>query len=149
MSKKEEERNDHPVLKTLTAAAVLGTAAYGGLSYYVFRTACDMENSNFSEKIPWKRSAHQAENDRWFAESARQEDYLNSYDGLKLHASRIENHPESHRWAIVLHGYHSCGMEMADYLHEFDRSESAGSSGNWYGRRHTSAARQDTSPAPR
>jgi len=121
MSKKEEARNDHPVLKTLTAAAVLGTAAYGGLSYYVFRTACDMENSDFSAKIPWKRSPHQAENDRWFAECSRQEDYLNSYDGLKLHATRIVNHPESHRWAIVLHGYHSCAMEMADYLHEFDQ----------------------------
>ncbi len=116
-----KEKKKHSLLKTAAMTAAAGTAAYGGASYYVFRTAFDTERSSFYEKIPWVRSVNQERNEAWFASSVRDDDYIESYDGLKLHALRITNHPEHHKYIVVVHGYHSSASYMMDELYRFDQ----------------------------
>ena len=118
---KEKKKKKHSLLKTAAVTAAAGGAAYGGFSYYVFRNAFDTEKSSFYEKIPWTRSAFQTRNDEWFASSVRDDDYIDSYDGLKLHAIRITNHPEHHKYVLVVHGYHSSASYMMDDLYRFDQ----------------------------
>ena len=118
VSKKEKK---HRLLKAVGITAAAGCAAYGGLSYYIFREAFDTEGSSFYAKIPWDRPPNQERNDEWFASSVRDEDYIESYDGLKLHAIRITNHPEHHKWVMVIHGYHSSASAMMDWLYRFDQ----------------------------
>ena len=116
-----ENKNNHLILKTAAGALAIGTASYFGFSYYVFRDHFDLDHAVIQNRIPWTRSGNQARNDTWMSKSVRDEEYLDSYDGLHLHALRITNHPESHRWIIAVHGSHSCGIELGDYLYEFDQ----------------------------
>lgn len=118
MSRKEKK---HSLLKTVAVTAAAGAAAYGGVSYYIFREAFDTESSSYYARIPWDRSPNQERNDQWFASSVRDEDYIESFDGLKLHALRITNHPEHHKYVMVIHGYHSSASGMMDYLYRFDQ----------------------------
>ncbi|MCH4207569.1 MAG: alpha/beta hydrolase [Solobacterium sp.] len=117
----EEKKNSHPIIKAAAATAAVGTAAYFGFSYYVFRDHFDLEHAGISNKVPWNRSGNQARNDSWLSNSVRDEEYLDSYDGLHLHALRITNHADCHKWMIAVHGCHSCGIELGDYLYEFDQ----------------------------
>lgn len=45
--------------------------------------------------------------EKWLSSVNPQEQYIQSYDDLKLHATSISNNEAGHRWVIVCHGYGS------------------------------------------
>jgi hypothetical protein len=118
-----EEKNKHTLLKIAGVTAVAGTAAYAGAGYAIFRNAFDLTKSAFySDENGIKRLTKDAgEKSEWFARSTRDDEFIDSYDGLKLHALRITNHAEGHKWLIVLHGLGSYSGGMLDYLWEADQ----------------------------
>ena len=117
-----EKKNKHTVLKVVGATAAAGTAAYAGFGYYVFRNAFDLQKSGlYTAKTGIKRIASGvSEKNEWFAHSARDDDFIDSYDGLKLHALRITNSPDSHKWMIIQHGIGSYCGGMLDQMYEAD-----------------------------
>ena len=119
------EKKKHTLLKAAGTAAVAGTAAYAGFGYYVFRTAFDLENSTLlSPKAgPANAGSDDAETNEWFMHSTRSDEFLDSFDGLKLHALKIMNHADSHRWIIVQHGFNSCSTDMMRMMWEADHRD--------------------------
>ena len=115
----------HTILKIAGATAIAGTAAYAGVGYYVFRNAFDLQKSAFyAEKTGVKRlPSGTGEKNEWFAHSTRDDEFLDSYDGLKLHALRITNHPESHKWLLLMHGIGSYSGGMLDLMYEADHRD--------------------------
>ena len=47
------------------------------------------------------------------------DEYINSFDNLKLHSYKILNENSSNKWAIVVHGYTSEGLKMSSYGEKF------------------------------
>ena len=119
------EKKKHTILKIAGATAIAGTAAYAGAGYYVFRNVFDLQKSAFyAEKTGVKRlPSGTGEKNEWFAHSTRDDEFLDSYDGLKLHALRITNHPESHKWLLLMHGIGSYSGGMLDHMYEADHRD--------------------------
>jgi len=117
-------KKKHTALKVLGAATAAGACAYGGLSYYVFRNAFDVQHSSlYSAAAGVRRLASGVgEKNEWYAHSTRDDAFIDSYDGFKLHALRIMNHSDSHRWMIYLHGFGSFSTQMLDYIYEADHN---------------------------
>ena len=119
MSNKE---NKHTLLKVLGVTAVAGASAYAGAGYYVFRNAFDLQNSRFLQKCgaAMQLPLLQMERNEWFAHSNRFDDFIDSYDGLKLHALRIVNQEDSHKWIIIQHGIASYSGTLLEHMWEAD-----------------------------
>ncbi|MCR5795979.1 MAG: alpha/beta hydrolase [Solobacterium sp.] len=115
-----EKKKKHVLLKTIGVTAAAGTAAYAAGAYHIFRMAFDLYHSALYEKVGRARTGSSPEKAEWFAHSERTDEFLDSYDGLKLHALRITNHPESHRWMIIQHPVASYSGAVLDYLWEAD-----------------------------
>ena len=105
----------HTLLKTVGATAAVGTAAYLGTGYYMFRTAFDLKNSTSKLVKPDVKRMDETDKEKedWFSHSTREESFITSYDGLRLHALRITNHPESHKWILLNHG---CGGSLSNMM---------------------------------
>lgn len=118
----EKKKKKHTLLKVAGATAVTGAAAYAGFGYYVFRNAFDLQHSTlYTGKNGVKRLAVGSDGkNEWFAHSTRDDDFIDSYDGLKLHALRITNNPDSHKWMIIFHGVGSYCGGMLDQMYEAD-----------------------------
>lgn len=56
--------------------------------------------------------------DEWFSDEIIEDDYITSFDGLKLHGNVIKNEG-SQKWAIVCHGYLSQGKQMSFSAYHF------------------------------
>ncbi|MCR4950811.1 MAG: lysophospholipase [Solobacterium sp.] len=112
----------HRLLKAVGLTAATAAAAYAGTGYYIFRNAFDLANSpNYAGKTGVKRlSTGIGEKNEWFAHCTRDDEFLDSYDGLKLHALRITNHEDGHRWMVLQHGLCSYSGGMLDFLWEAD-----------------------------
>ena len=117
-----EKKKKHTLLKAVGVTAVTGAAAYAGFGYYVFRNVFDLQNSTlYTGKNGIKRLATgSSEKNEWFAHSTRDDDFIDSFDGLKLHALRITNNPDSHKWMVILHGLGSYCGGMLDQMYEAD-----------------------------
>ncbi len=117
----KEKQNRHPVLKTVGAAAVTGAAAYGTYAWYVFTQAFNPDKSRYHPDGLAPNSAETAASNDWLNRSSRMDDTLRSYDDLTLHAMRIENHPDSKKWMILLHGFHRCAYDLIPLMMEADK----------------------------
>lgn len=49
---------------------------------------------------------------RWFEETGHTDEHINSDDGLRLHAYKMEQDPRENQWAILCHGYGGYGGHM-------------------------------------
>ena len=47
------------------------------------------------------------------------DEYITSFDNLKLHSYKLLNENPSNKWAIVVHGYTSEGLKMSSYAKNF------------------------------
>lgn len=117
-----EKKKKHTLLKAAGVTAITGAAVYAGSGYYIFRNVFDLQHSTlYTGKTGVKRIATGAnEKNEWFAHSTRDDDFIDSYDGLKLHALRISNNPDSHKWMIIMHGIGSYCGGMLDQMYEAD-----------------------------
>ncbi len=120
MSKKK----NNTLLKAVGVTAAAATAAYAGATAYIFKEVFDLQSSSLYSGTGG--TAHliftDAEKNQWFQHSAREDEYITSYDGLKLHALRICNYPEDHKWVIVDFGPGCYNRNLVDYLYEFDHA---------------------------
>ena len=56
----------------------------------------------------------------WLLNSSNYSDeYITSFDGLKLHAYKVINKTPSNKWAITVHGYTSEGLNMSSYAKKY------------------------------
>jgi pimeloyl-ACP methyl ester carboxylesterase len=118
MSKKKKKGTS--VLKAAAGTLAAGAAAYSGYGYYIFRQAFDSRHSRFHPNGPVTDSITLAQGSDWLRESTHTDDYLQSYDGLTMHAVRVENHPESNRWFVMVPGFHRCALDLLYLMKEAD-----------------------------
>lgn len=118
----EKKERKYTALKVVGAAALTGAAVYGGTGFFLFRNIFDLQHSTFYtptrgiKKLPQTNK----EKSEWFAHSSKEDEFLDSYDGLKLHALKIMNHEDSHKWMILYHGIGGTSLSMLDYVYEAD-----------------------------
>lgn len=111
---KKKGRAGKIALIVIAAVVVLLLAALAFVGNYFYEFALDPNNEN-----GFGSAAGIADNEytRWLlAESSDQ--YLESEDGLTLHAYRVEGTAE-HRYAIFCHGYQNNATGMASYAKHF------------------------------
>lgn len=117
-----EEKNNHVLLKAIGVTAAVGAGAYAGSGYYVFSNAFDLQHSNLYASRNIKRiHIDFGEKDEWFTKSKREDEFMDSYDRLKLHALSIRNHDDSHKWMIIAQGLSTYGTAMMNHLYEADQ----------------------------
>lgn len=81
-------------------------------------------NANYSKGIVYAdhKGDKLRDNEKWLAdESNYTESYIESSDGLKLHAYIVTQNENTNKWAIVVHGYDGSGQLMsakAKYFYE-------------------------------
>lgn len=81
-------------------------------------------NANYSKDIVYAdhNGDKSRDNEKWLdKESNYTENYIESSDGLKLHAYMVNQNENSDKWAIVVHGYGGSGKLMrakAKYFYE-------------------------------
>ena len=117
MGKKKKKNS---IFKTAAKLAAAGAAAYGGYAYYLFRQAFDSRHSRFHPNGPVTDSFALAAGSDWLRASNRNDDYLQSYDGLTMHAVRVENHPDSRKWMVMFPGFHRCALDLLHVMREAD-----------------------------
>ncbi len=114
-----EKKNKHTLLKVIGGVSATAATAYGGFSYLIFRHAFDLKNSMIHKT---KNLVHtDTEVEAWFQHSVKSDLFLDSYDGLKLHALSITNHEDSNLWMILVHGTASYSKNMIPYMYEADQ----------------------------
>jgi len=117
----KENQKGHPILKTAAATVITGAAAYSTYAWYVFTQAFHPDKSRYHPDGISPNSAENAASNEWLKNSDRMDDTLRSYDDLTLHALRIENHPDSNRWMVLLHGFHRCAYDLLPLMMEADK----------------------------
>ena len=117
----KENQKGHPILKTAAATVITGAAAYSTYAWYVFTQAFHPDKSRYHPDGISPNSAESAASNEWLKNSDRMDDTLRSYDDLTLHALRIENHPDSNRWMVLLHGFHRCAYDLLPLMMEADK----------------------------
>ena len=117
MGKKKKKNS---IFKTAAKLAAAGAAAYGGYAYYLFRQAFDSRHSRFHPNGPVTDSFALAAGSDWLKASNRNDDYLQSYDGLTMHAVRVENHSDSRKWMVMFPGFHRCALDLLHLMREAD-----------------------------
>lgn len=56
--------------------------------------------------------------EEWFLAACSEEEYINSYDNLALHAYKII-HPDTDKWALLAHGYTGSAKQMHKIAKKF------------------------------
>ena len=113
------KKKKHTFLKVVGTTAAAGTAAYASASYIVFRNAFEAASSKYLTHYT-ESEFNDEEKTAWYAHSDKEDEFIDSFDGLKIHGLRITNHPDSHKWAILLHGASSQSGNMQDAMWQFD-----------------------------
>lgn len=112
-----EKKNNHTLLKVIGGVTVTAASAYAGYSYLVFRNAFDLEKSSIFNK---KYLIHTDSNvEEWFSHSDTEDVFINSYDGLNLHALLVHNN-DSHDWIVMVHGAGCYSKNLLNQMYEAD-----------------------------
>lgn len=104
-------------MKAKTAIGV--TTAVTATSYLAYKTI----SNEFFKKV-FNKDDHDRENSQeivnWFNNSNKQDCFIESYDGLKLHAYKLDNH-DTNNYIIMIHGINSNSSSMLVRAFEFDK----------------------------
>ena len=112
------------IIAVALAAVLLLTA--GGLAFagnYLFRFALDPEAGGMISRSDPEAVTLEGDS-AWFAEGS-EDRWLESHDGLKLHALYLPQEGESHKYAVICHGYGSIpqyGGRFAAHFYEMGYS---------------------------
>ena len=115
----EKQKNRHSIWKAIGTLAVSAASAYGLVAYQLFQKLFDLKKDGRPEHMA--RQKNNEEQMAWLRDGKRKDAYIQSFDGLSLHALLMRNHEASHRWVILAHGYRMSAMDMLDYMMEADR----------------------------
>lgn len=116
--------------KLMIAAGTAVTAAggYYGLCELAYNRFLRRGPKNFvnpeleplDEDERQQRYKDSAELQEWFSRSQVSDLTLTAADGLRLHATAIENQKQDKRWAILVHGYGMDGLDLLNRARHFD-----------------------------
>ena len=124
-------------MKTKTKLMIAaGAAAGAAASYY---GVCELAYNRFIRRGPKffamgpqedalteeqraERRQRQEAVQSWFAASQVQDLTLTSFDGLRLHATQILNHPDSDKWIVMAHGYGADSLTLLPRAKTFDEA---------------------------
>ena len=103
---------------------VLGIGILGYIGNYFYNLAIDPNTSKsmiFGEEDEDETSgAINKEAEKWLLEESNYKDeYITSFDKLKLHGYKINNKNTSNKWVIAVHGYTSEGIKMSNVAKEY------------------------------
>lgn len=123
MSDKSEKKN-HTLLKIVGTAAAAGVTAYAGISAYIFREVFDLQHSSLYSGCGGTAflTFTDPEKTEWYEHSEVEDVFIDSFDGLKLHGLRMENHPETHNWVLLMFGPGCYDHNLLDYIYELDHA---------------------------
>lgn len=103
------------IVLAVLAALLAGALAFAG--NYLFRFALDPEFGGMIgsyEEGDWELEGDSA----WFSESS-EDRWLTSHDGLELHGLYLAQPRESHKYAVICHGYGSIPQLGGRFAAEF------------------------------
>ena len=108
------------VFSTVCFCICFMMALYFALGYYLFTFSLDATFASVSHVpknviIEMPKPVQKTE---WFKSIDKEDIYIESYDGYKLHAYKIKN-TNSNRWAICVHGYRDKGEGMSLYAYHY------------------------------
>lgn len=107
------------ILSTVTFLFFFIASIYLALGYYLFTFSLDAtfatvsnvpKNVNIEMPKPLQKK-------EWFDEVEKQDVYITSYDGYKLHAYQIKQN--SDKWVICVHGYRDKAEGMSLYAYHY------------------------------
>lgn len=101
----------------LIVLAVLLVLAAGALAFagnYLFHFALDPQAGGMIDGGDWEQDAQGT----WLQENG-EDRWLTSHDGLNLHALYVPQEAESHRYALLCHGYGSIPQSMSKTVAQF------------------------------
>lgn len=118
------DRKKHTLLKFVGTTAATAVTAYAGISAYIFREVFDLQNSSLYSGRGGTAFLTFTDSGKteWYHHSTIDDAYIESFDGLRLHALRLANHQESHRWVVLAFGPGSYDRNLLDYLYELDHA---------------------------
>ncbi len=114
----------HPILKFVGTTAATAAAAYAGVSAYVFREVFDLQKSSLYSGRGGTAflTFTDSEKTEWYHHSTIDDAWIDSFDGLRLHALSLNNHSDSHKWVVLAFGPGSYDCNLLDYLYELDHA---------------------------
>ena len=120
MAGKNSKKKKNSAAANLFRTAAAAAAIYGGASWYLFE-----EIFNTKDGVT-ETDAEVEERQKlqpWFYSQNRQDVYIQSFDGLKLHGVLLENHPQSDLWVILVHGYKNSLLNMMPAMRAFSEHD--------------------------
>lgn len=103
------------IVLAVLVVLVAGVLAFAG--NYLFRFALDPQFGGMLHPYDpdeWELTEKMA----WFADNA-EDRWLTSHDGLELHALYLPQEADSHKYAVVCHGYGSIPQDMGGFASRF------------------------------
>lgn len=106
------------IIVGLIIAITAGTIYF--FRFTILRKPTATIDNNINANTDWhKHLEFIGERKEWFNLQKIDEVYIKSYDGLKLHATLMENQSPSKKTVICFHGYTSCGKNDYTALSKF------------------------------
>ena len=115
------EKKNHTLLKITGTLAATAAVSYAGVTAYAFKEIFQTKNSRFYTD-PEHFIFKDGEMTEWYHHSVTHDEYITSYDGLKLHALSMRNHEDSHQWILLAYGPGKHSKNLTEYLYEFDHA---------------------------
>lgn len=105
----------------ITLIIFIGIIALGFTGNYFYNLALNPDTPKdmiFGESED--DSTEVSSTNNWLLNNSKYTDeYITSFDNLKLHSYKLLNENPSNKWAIVVHGYTSEGLKMSSYAENF------------------------------
>ena len=103
---------------------ILGIGILGYIGNYFYNLALDPNTSKsiiFGEEDEDETSGEiNKAAEKWLLEESNYKDeYITSFDKLKLHGYKVNNKTNSNKWVIAVHGYTSEGINMSNVAKEY------------------------------
>jgi len=113
------------IILVVILCAVLAAGLFAGSKLYDIALNPGSDKSavfgsiQSSNEVSGTTGESKADIDAWWAQSGYQEEYLQSSDGLKLHAYALRQSEPGSRWVISVHGYMGYADQMVSFARQF------------------------------
>lgn len=108
----------------ITSIIFIGSISLGFVGNYFYNLALNPDTPKdmiFGESE--EDSIEVSNTNNWLLNTSNYtNEYITSFDNLKLHSYKILNENPSDKWAIIVHGYTSEGLNMSSYAENFYNS---------------------------
>lgn len=99
------------IFVVILISAIVTGAFIGNLVYDLVLNPKISKNIIYADN----KNTEPREDSKWLMEKSNyMDEYINSFDNLKLHAYIVKNKVKTDKWAIVVHGYAGNGKLMSD-----------------------------------